>query len=86
MIEDEVLSRKMIKDVEDNFEIHGSHWCKYRLSICAYPNEKYVTVEFHLKEYPQGYGYEITRDFKSVAREYFSKYYPNWRTVIFATE
>lgn len=78
MIEDENLSREMIKDVENCFEKNCTHWCKYRLSICAYPNEKYVTVDLYLKEYPQGYKYEISRDFKFSTESYYKRFYPNW--------
>ena len=86
MIEDEALSRKMIAEFGDYFSNHRRDvWCKYTLIICAYPNEKYVTVEMKLTSYPQGYAYTITEDFKSAARQYYAHYYPNWKLDVTAS-
>ncbi|MBO5528311.1 MAG: hypothetical protein J6A47_03195 [Bacilli bacterium] len=79
MIEDEVLGQELVDDLDYYFRRNRRNIdCRYRLSLYAYPDEKYVRIVFRLNEYPQGWKFEITENFEYLAKQFLSNRVPGW--------
>ena len=80
MIEDEELSNRMVKSLSNYYwerrRTFGGF--SYRLTLFAYPNERYVDIKMDVNDYPQGYLYDIEQDFKYHANVFFNNYYSGW--------
>ena len=79
MIEDESLSIAMVRALGEYVrQNRRGVSCHYKTSLWAYPNEKFAKVKFTINDYPQGWEYEITTDFKNLTKRFFENRYPNW--------
>lgn len=85
MIEDEVLGQSLVDDLYDYYVRNKRKLdCRYRLSLYAYPDERFVKIIYKLHEYPEGYKVEILENFKSLANSFLSNRIPGWTIQIYA--
>lgn len=82
MIEDVNLGQRLVDGFAEYFYSRKHYDDRGRISLYAYPDERYVKLIYRLSEYPQGWLYEVKNNFTRLANEYLSYNVPGWRISI----